>query len=312
MSRLANEACAKSALFGRRPQARGAAVVSALLIVALIAATAAVLLTDMDNWIEEVTVDRDKAQAGELARDAIDYARLLLAADAAAGSIDALSEDWARQLPPLRHEEALISARISDLQGHFNLNNLRRADGLVDRQALAAYRRLLAFVGLPDQLADNLADWLAASDSRRDGARVPAGSGRPLVSLGELRRVAGYDAAVVARLQTHVGVLDGIQPVNVNTATPAVLAALQPGLGLAAAKALAAGREALPFRDGADFRNRLGDPGLPASLLPIGAASRHFLIAIEVDRGRARARVESLVRRNSNGTPPRILWLTQQ
>lgn len=289
---------------------RGAAVIAALLVVALVAATMTTLLADIDAWIEEVTGARDKAQATEQARNAVAYARALLAADGASNAIDTLDEDWARQLPPLRHEGALIGGHIADLQGRFNLNNLRREDGRLDRQAFAAYRRLLAILGLPDRLAGELAAHLSGERDTEAPAAAATGAGRPLASLGELAGLPGYDAATRARLAEHVCVLAGVQPVNVNTASPAVLSALQPGLSPAAAASLAAGRRGLPFRDSADFRNRLGDPGLPGSLLPIAAASRHFLIEIAVDRDRARSRVASLVRRNPNGRLPEIVWQT--
>lgn len=287
---------------------RGAAVVAALLVVALVSATMATLLTDLDVWIDDVDSARDKAQATEQARNAVAYARALLAADGAGNAIDTLDEDWARELPPLRHEGARIGGRIVDLQGRFNLNNLRREDGRLDPQAFAAYRRLLAILGLPDKLANALAERLTGT---REGASddAPAG-GRPLLAFGELQGLAGYDAGVLARLAGEVCVLAGSQPVNVNTAPAAVLSALQPGLSPAAAASLASGRRGLPFRDSGDFRNRLGDPGLPGSLLPIAAASRHFLIEIEVDRDRARSRVASLVRRNPNGKLPEIVWQT--
>lgn len=315
MSPQPTDARRKSARPGGRPQ-HGAAVVSAMLLVAIVAASAAGLLAAIDAWIEHVALARDKAQAGELARNGIAYGRRLLAADAANSATDTLLEDWARELPPLRHEGAEIRGRIVDLQGRFNLNNLRHEGGDIDLQAYAAYLRLLAVLGLPPELADTLADWLDADDSRRAAGAEAAdyenasGSGRPLASLGILERVRGYTPAVLAHLRPHVCVLAGRQPVNVNTASPEVLSALQPGLTPGAARALADSRRSLPFRDSADFRNRLGDPGLPGSLLPIAAASAHFLLQVSVDRGRARSRALALVHRRAAGELPRLLWLT--
>lgn len=298
----------------------GAAVISAMLLVAIVAASAAGLLAAIDAWMERVELARDKAQASELARNGIAYARRLLAVDRETSAVDTLLEDWARELPPVRHEGAVIRGHIVDMQGRFNLNNLRRDSGVIDAQAYDAYLRLLAVLGLPPELADTLADWLDADDSRRAaGAEAAdyaakgesaAGNGRPLATLGELGRVRGYTPAIIARLQAHVCVLAGRQPINVNTASAEVLYALQPGLAAAAAQALADNRRALPFRDSADFRNRLGDPSLPASLLPIAASSAHFLLQVSVDRGRARSRALSLIHRDSNAALPRILWLT--
>lgn len=296
----------------------GAAVITAMLLVAIVAASASNLLVSMDAWIEHTELARDKAQATELGRNAITYARLLLATDARNSASDTLLEDWARELPPLRHEGAEIKGRIADLQGRFNLNNLRHASGVIDEQAYDAYLRLLTVLGLSPELADTLADWLDADDSRRAHGAEAAdyaetrqnsnGIGRPLTNTGELARIRGYTPAIVARLQEHVSALSGIQAVNINTATPEVLSALQPGLSLSAARALADTRRTLPFRDAADFRTRLNDPSLPNSLIPISAASAHFLIQVTVDRGRARSRVLSLVKRQNDTSLPRILW----
>lgn len=300
----------------------GAAVVSAMLLVAIVAASGTTMLLTVDNWIEQHTLTRDKAQTTELARSSLAYARQVLAADAQHSVSDTLNEDWARELPPLRFEDADIHGRISDVQGRFNLNNLRRENGVIDAQAYDAYLRLLAVLGLPPALADTLADWLDADDSRRAAGFETtdylaagediSGIGRPLSTLGELRRVRGYTAAVMARLGDHVYVLAGRQATNLNTASPEVLSALQPGLSLAEAKALSDTRRSLPFRDEADFRTRLGAPSLPASLLPVGVSSKHFLIQIDVSRGRSRSRIVSLVHRQDAAPLPQILWQTIQ
>lgn len=322
MSRPVNDRRPIPAFPTCRPQQAGAALVTAMLIVALAAATASLLLVRMERWIDRVALTRDKAQAAEFARSGTAYARAVLAADAAGSAIDALDEDWARVLPPLRHESAEVSGRIDDAQSRFNLNNLRRDDGLIDESALAAYRRLLAVLGLPDELADTLADWLDADDSpRAAGAEAayylaqgrPAGApGRPLDHLAGLSRIKGYTPRHIERLHPFVIALAGQQPVNVNTAAPEVLSALQPGLGLAAARALARSRDAVHFLDTGDFRKRLPADNLPTPLLSVAAASQHFLISVEVRNGQARSHLSSLVYRQPTGQASRILWQSIQ
>lgn len=298
----------------------GAAVVSAMLVVALAAATASFLLARSERWIDRVASARDKAQAFELARAGLDYARAVLAADAANSAVDALDEDWARVLPPLRHEQAEVSGTVDDSQGRFNLNNLRRDNGVIDEQALTAYRRLLANLGLGEELADSLADWLDADDSpRAAGAEkawydaqgsAAAGLGQPLEHPGNLTRIKGYTSPAIARLRAFICVLPGQQPVNLNTARPELLAALQPGLDLAAARALARSRQGSHFRDLGDYQTRLGDGNWPPPLLPVGTASRHFLVEVQVGSGRARSHLTALVQRTDDGRRSRILWQT--
>ena len=281
-----------------------------MLIVALAAATAMALLGSVQDWIDRVGARDDKSRTTELARVAIDHARALLLLDVRRGGVDSLDDDWARTLPPLRHEDAEVAGRIVDAQGRLNLNNLRRPDGLIDERALSAYRRLLVSIGfdpaLADRLADTLADALDADDSPRAGGAERdhyAGLGRdfprnrPLEQMTALGDVAGYTPDIVATIDAHVTVLPGQQPVNINTASAEVLSALQPGLSLDQAQAIVVTRRTLYFRDAADFTQRLPVSGLPPPLVPIAGNSQHFDIRVDVRGTRARTAGRALVHR---------------
>ena len=312
----------KMAQFRRRPQQVGAALITAILVVALAASAAMLLLGRIDHWIERVALTRDKTQALELARAGIDYARVALAVDARLSQVDTLDEDWAKVLPPMRGEESELTGYIEDLQGRFNLNNRRRNDGLIDEQALAAYQRLLGLLGLPEALADSLADWLDADDSPRSSGAEAAyyntltsplqPANRPLEHLSNLLRVKGYSPRLIARLEPFATVLPELQPVNLNTAPAEVLAAIQPGLSLASATALLRTRQGVYFRDVADFQNRLPEKNLPPLLVSAGASSRYFLIHLQVQTGNSRSRIRALTHRTAAGGRPRILWLATQ
>lgn len=294
-----------------------------MLIVALAAATATALLGGVQHWIDRVGTRDEKSRTTELARVAIDHARALLLLDVRRGGVDSLDEDWARTLPPLRHDDAEVAGRITDAQGRLNLNNLRRPDGLIDERALGAYRRLLVHLGidpaLADRLADMLADWLDADDSPRAagaerdhyaGLGLAGPHNRPLEHSAALGAIAGYTPELLAKLDAHVAVLPGQQPVNVNTASAEVLSALQPGLSLAQAQAIVATRQTLYFRDAADFTQRLPTPGLPPPLVPLAGHSQHFDIRVDVRGARARTSGRALVHRTAGAVS--ILALSLQ
>lgn len=306
---------------------RGAAIIVALLVTALAAALAASLLVDMDDWLEHVTLSRDKAASRELAYSAIDYARVVLANDERHSAVDTLDEQWNRVLPPINAENNELQGQIVDLQGRWNLNNLLRT-GVIDEEALAVYRRLLIGLGTPPetakQLADALADWIDSDDSQRAaGAEntyyqaldqpYPTAN-HALDQLSNLRRVKGYTAALIERLSPYVAVLPGRQPVNVNTAPAEVLQAIQPGLGLAAARQLVQSRQAAYFRDLADFRSRLPDPNLPEGGTPLAVNSNYFLATtsarINPPKG-VQTRLLALLHRPPGGQPV-LLWMSQQ
>ncbi len=296
----------------RRPTEGGAALIVALLVSALAAVFAVRALAAGERWLERLALIQDKTDQQDLARLGTDFARMLLAADARSSAVDTLAEHWALPLPVQRHEIGEVGGQIQDLQGRFNLNNLWREGGIVDEQALAAYRRLLAQLGLAPALADALADWIDADRSPRGQGQEEEAANRRLLQVGELHRIRGYNEAVVARLLPHVWAMDGRQPVNVNTATPQVLAAIQPGLTLAAAEALVAARAQTHFVDAADFRNRLPLPAMPAAEVALAVASSHFLIEVEARGERAISRIQSMVEREPIEGKTIIRWQSVQ
>ena len=298
-------------VFSRPPQQKGGAVVTAILVVALAAATATWLLQRMDYWIESVALMREKDQATVLAHAVLDYCRVVLGVDARRTAIDTLDEEWARILPPLRQGDKEVSGRISDLQGRFNLNNLVLAGGVVDKSALAAYRRLLSALALPDELADALLRHLAA----RPEAGAGASGGQPprrLLLWGDLAGVPGYAGKAMGQLAAHVVVLPGIQAINVNTAGAEVLFAVLPGLDLDTARSLTRQRVGLPFLDVAEFRRRLGDKAQLAALVDLTTVSQYFLARVQVSGARSRSELQSLLQRQPHLPQPRILWISNR
>lgn len=286
-------------------------MVTAILVVALAAATATWLLQRMDHWIESVALMREKDQATVLAHATLDFCRVVLGVDARRSAIDTLDETWARILPPLHQGNNEVTGRISDLQGRFNLNNLVLAGGVVDKSALAAYRRLLVALALPDELADALLRHMTAKRERSNDNHAAAPVGQPgrLMLWGDLAGIPGYAGEVMGRLATHATVLPGIQAINVNTAGAEVLFAVLPGLDLDSARTLTRQRIGLPFRDVAEFRWRLGDKVQLAALVDLTTISQYFLVRVQVSGARTRSELQGLLQRQPHLPQPRILWI---
>ena len=151
-------------------RARGAAIVTVLLIVTL----ATVVVSSL-FWREHVAVRSVEnrlamAQTRWIERGAIDYARLILALDRRQSVVDHASEPWATPVQDTRLDEtitggarlddraqapALLAGQIQDAQARINLNNLVSA-GTVDRDEVEAFERLLVLLGRPKGLAENL------------------------------------------------------------------------------------------------------------------------------------------------------------
>ncbi|MFH1603469.1 MAG: type II secretion system minor pseudopilin GspK [Pseudomonadota bacterium] len=209
-----------------------------------------------------------------------------------------------------------LLGHIEDQQGAFNLNNLV-SNGKVNVTQLAHFQRLLSILSLPPELADALADWIDQdSEPQPRGGAEDAyyleldppylAANRPLIDVAELALVRGFDDNVRARLRPFVTALPETTPVNVNTASAEVIAAVVDGLGLGGAQTMVTQRDRTYFRDPAEFINRL-PRGTTAEAQDISVSSNFFLATLRVTIGGAQARGAALLWRSSGGWPA-IVW----
>ncbi|WP_153161283.1 type II secretion system minor pseudopilin GspK [Zoogloea sp. 1C4] len=298
---------------------KGAAVILALLTVALVAGLAAASVGDLGVAMDQVAGRHDQAQARQLARGAVDWARNVLSEDARTSQVDHLGEAWAVKVPPTPVEEGEVSGELQELSGRLNLNNLA-SDG-ADIIEVERFQRLLSLVGVADADALNLTaallDWLDADDTPRlpggaesgwYGAQTPArrAANGPLVAVSELLQVRGFTPQLVARLTPFVVAVPPGSTVNVNTAPAEVLAAVVPDLSLDAARLLVVQRSRAWFKDVNDFKARLPSPDLQPDLTRLSVTSRHFLATGRARYGVAMVRMEVLLERSQNWST--IVW----
>ncbi|WP_460454304.1 type II secretion system minor pseudopilin GspK [Arenimonas aestuarii] len=295
-----------------RPQ--GAAIVMAMAVVALAALAATALLLSQSIWTRRVELDTRHGQAQHVLEAGLDWSRALLHDDLRASQVDHAGEPWAMQMPPIPVEGGQLAGAIDDQQARFNLNNLV-SNGKVDAEQLAILQRLLVSLDLPGSLATSLGDWLDADGIGQGGAEDAyylglespyLAANRPLADLDELARVRGFDPGVRARLRPFVTALPRGTPINVNTAGPEVLAALLPGLGPEAARALVASRERAIFLDRTGFLTRLPE-GMRLAPERISVNSDYFLVTMSVELHGAQARGSALLVRDSAGWPG-VAW----
>ena len=298
----------------------GAALILAILTVALVAALAAAVVGDYGAAVASLSGRHDQAQARQLARGAIDWARNVLAEDKRTSQIDTTSEAWATRVPPTPVEEGEVAGELEDLSGRFDLNSLVQ-QGVAAPDQVAAYESLLAELGFDSSqaigLAQSLVDWLDNDDQTAGplGAeaawyalqtppRRPANA--PLVDVDELTLVRGYDAGVLAALRPYVTALPQPAPLNVNTASAEVLAAMLPSLGLNNARIMAAQQQSAPFKDIADFQARLPQAGITVSNTRFAVVTRYFLASGRARFGEATTRMQVLLDRQD--IYPLIVW----
>lgn len=296
----------------RHPRQTGAAIVTAMLAVLLVASIAAALLADLGQSIDVGSGLHDQAQARQLARGAVDWARNVLADDKKRSTVDHAAELWATPVPPIPVEEGEIGGEIVDLSGRFNLNNLA-PQGKADDTAAAQFERLLVALGIAPQRAQALRRAVLARlvSAGEDAGPVP-GSDRsavsgPLLDVAELAALPGFDAPTLARLGPFVAALRSPSKINVNTAPAEVLQAVIRGLELADARALVAERERAWFRHLGDLQGRLPPGASLDASASLDVQSSFFLVTSRARYGRAMVKIEALLERSH--TWPEVVWL---
>lgn len=301
----------------------GVALITALLIVAVAASTVALMLAQQSATLDQAMMVTARAQADQYARAGLDWARGILAQDAASTAIDSLGEGWAQPITGLPVERALVAGRIEDEQGKFNLNNLA-PNGRRSPDDVAIFSRLLASVGLAPELADAVVDWIDADSDLTSGAgaedayylslpRPYRAANQPMVQIEELYRVKGFDAASVAKLRAYVAALPSTTRtlINANTASAEVLAAVLPGVPRTEIARRIAARVAHPFLSTAEIAAWAHGFDPRADVSPLDVKSAFFMVHVQVAQDDVQVATDALVARTAApGAAPStvIIW----
>ncbi|HJX18567.1 MAG TPA: type II secretion system minor pseudopilin GspK [Acidiferrobacterales bacterium] len=297
-----------------RHHQQGLALITAVLVVAIVATVATTLALGEQVWFRQAQNMNNRAQAESLRRGALNYAAILLARDDA--KIDHLGEEWAKpaQLPV---EDGMIAFAVQDAQSRFNLNNLVQKSA-PSKPDIELFKRLLTSQGIDPGLSEALLDWLDT-----DGTVSPGGAedieylslpqpyrsaNQLLQSVDELRLVKGFTAKAVEKLRPFVTALPTTPTtVNVNTAPAEVLAALFTNLPATVLRPLLDSRINNPYTELKQFTDKLpvGTSSLPPNMCDIKTG--HFLVTIDIRYGRLQRRTEGLIER-AGGKPAKVLW----
>lgn len=305
-----------------RQGTRGAALLTAMLTVTLVASLAAAALWQQWRSIEVEAAERGRSQSLWVLVGALDWARLILREDARSGGADHLGEPWAVPLEEARlstflaadkgtnadgidpNSQVFLSGRISDLQGRLNVMNLVE-NGKVSEPALRAFARLFEQLGLPPAELATLAENLRL-------AQVNPADGNtsgfiPLLPQRVVQlRWLGLSQRSVTLLASSITVLPMRTPVNLNTASVVVLYACIPGLDMAQAQRLASSRQTTHFRSLAEAGKLIPDIANAFNDQMHGVNSRFFEVTGRLRMDQTLVEEHSVVQRD--GLSVKTLW----
>jgi general secretion pathway protein K len=225
---------------------RGIALITALLVIALVTAAAVAMASRQQLDIRRTanTLQRDQAYVYALGAEVM--ARAVLAKDSPI--VDDKEEDWAKSGVTIPFEGGLLTGTLEDLQGRFNLNNVVNGTA-ASQHDVERLTRLLTILkddapdkdvwknAEPGELAHAVVDWIdpdsnvtppgGAEDSDYLQKERPyRAANAPMASTSELLLVRGFTAAIYREVAPYVTALPGRTLINVNTARFAVLRTL--------------------------------------------------------------------------------------
>ncbi|UVK90710.1 type II secretion system minor pseudopilin GspK [Pseudomonas sp. B21-051] len=305
---------------------QGMAIISALLIAAVVAVIAAGMLTRQSVSTRALEADQQRVQGRWLLHGGLEMSRQLLWDARQRDPLTRLDQPWAQRLNAQGFE-----GRLEDEQGKFNLRNLV-ANERVDEAQVQAFQRLCELIGisaglsqrisqrvigsypylLNPQIAENTASTNAFDSGRAtspNASRKPQNPKLPMLrSVDDLRSVEGVNEAVIGKLAPYLTVIPATTWLNGNTATAPVLAAYVPGLSLERAQALINERDAGRwFINRGDFVNRLRMPQLELTSVKVGITSDWFRLRGEARRDQRRVSLDALLHRSEDRLP-QVIW----
>jgi general secretion pathway protein K len=263
---------------------RGAALLTAMIIVTLVTTLAASMIWQQWRAVQVEAAERARTQSAWILTGALDWARLILREDARAGGADHLGEPWAVPLAEARLStflavegaaadegpEAFLSGSITDAQARYNLRNLFDQGKVIPAEQ-RVLERLCEAVGVSSSVAAQVASGLAQASLGE-----PTVGDAPLMpnSVDELVWL-GIDRDALKRLAPYIVLLPARTAVNANTASREVLASVIDELDLASAERLVQVRQRTPFKGLQEIQKLLpGSPTLDAKR--VGIASTFF------------------------------------
>ncbi|MGY1883384.1 type II secretion system minor pseudopilin GspK [Pseudomonas reactans] len=273
---------------------RGMAIISALLIAAVVAVLAGAMLTRQTVFTRSLEAEQLRIQGQWLLQGGLERSRQMLWDARQKDVLTRLDQAWARA------QRGDFEGRIEDEQGKFNLRNLVNRQQ-VDAEQLQSFERLCRLIGVDPTVSRRISQRVIAS--YEPPAKYPM-----LRSLDDLSGIEGLDPVVLQRMRAYISVLPGPTWVNGNTASAEVLSAVVPQLSLAQAHGLVAERDSGQwFINRGDFVNRLRLPQVDVESVHVGITSEWFRVQGQARREQRRVTLDALLHRPED-RQPRVIW----
>lgn len=221
---------------------RGVALLTILLLVVSITVVAGAMLASQKIAIRRSGLLFEQNQLLQDIDAGQQMAVTLIRADDTLNDTDSEQDIWAQPMPPYLLGGHSISIELRDEASRFNINNLYQ-NGEVNTVALALFERLLTQLGLESDIAIAVLDYQDLDtevyldggdeslvyDQQRSGSSSGTLPNQPFVSVDQLQDLGAVSDEALATLRPCITAIPYSVTINVNTASPVLLAALIDG-----------------------------------------------------------------------------------
>ena len=296
------------------PNERGAALLTVLLLVAVIGVIAAASLerlklqTHLSGNMAAIDQARHYAYAGEA------IARTRISDASSADRTMTVSGDWLDRANAFPIDNGTATVKVSDGGNCFNLNSLvsqsEQGERVIRPVAVRQFEALMTLIGIQPRAAGQVAqasvDWIdsdtlpqpgGAEDETYTRAPMPYRAANALMAdASEIKAVAGMDPAIYARIRPWICALPAaeLSPLNINTLrrdqAPLVAMLLPDGLSLAFAQRMIDERPATGYSAVENFWSK---PALRGISPPVEVMAqtkiktRWFALEMQIELGGA-------------------------
>ena len=231
----------------RRRNERGVAILAVLLGVALMTLIVVDFALTSGLGFVSAANQANEMRAGYLARSGINIGLALLAQDVRSkqqlttvtGSpCESFNDVWAVPFPPMPLEGGNVSLSIVDETRKLPINLMVNQSGAPNQAVIAKIQRLFTILNVNTDLIQGIIQWITPIGASGSGDASSFYMGLkppyqprngPMPTIGDLQMVQGFNEAIFNRVSPFLTVMP--EPaVNANTASPQVIASLEPEL----------------------------------------------------------------------------------
>jgi general secretion pathway protein K len=252
---------------------RGVALLAVLLGIALMTLIVVDFAMSAGVGFVSAANQANGLRAYYLARSGISIGLALIAQDtrldatSQTPAVDTLNDSWAIPLPPIQVDGGAVAVTVVDEARKLSINSLiDGGNGNVNKIAVERMERLFVILGVDPAILPAIVDWIDPNSENSAGGTEaeyymglkPPYQPRngPMPTIGDLQMVKGVNEATFNRLRPFLTVMVEKVP-NANTASPQVLASLEPQMteDPKLVEAIVAARSMRPFTATTDIAN---------------------------------------------------------